>query len=204
MSINNSSSLDRRVLRTKKLLKESLIALMHKKDFMDITICEVVKISDLNRGTFYEHYQYKEELLDEIKDEVIFDLIKSYREPYYNVDTFSVGDLTSSAIKIFEHVAHHASFYEIVLKSNVLPEFQYRMTYVLKKLFLQDFVDRNPNNKLNKDLHASFQASAFVGMIIEWVNDKFKYSERYMSEQLLEILKINSGDGIYKITKNIT
>ncbi|MCL6574035.1 MAG: TetR family transcriptional regulator C-terminal domain-containing protein [Bacillus sp. (in: Bacteria)] len=203
MSINDSNSLDRRVLRTKKVLKGSLIALMHKKDFMDITICEVVKVSDLNRGTFYKHYHYKEDLLDEIKDEVIFDLIKSFREPYHNVDTFSVGDLTSSAIKIFEHVSQHADFYEIFLKSTVLPDFQYRMTNVLKKLPLEDFEDKNPNSKVNKELQASFLASAIVGMIIEWVNDGFKYSERYMSEQLLEILNINSTDGNYKITKNL-
>ncbi len=61
-------------------LKESLISLMQNKDFRDISITDIVELADLNRGTFYKHYQYKEELLEEVMEDVIADLIISYRE----------------------------------------------------------------------------------------------------------------------------
>jgi AcrR family transcriptional regulator len=83
---------------------------MQKKDFKEISITDIVKLADLNRGTFYKHYQYKEDVLNEIIDDVITDLIASYREPYRNRDTFEVSNLTSNAIKVFEHVNKHANF----------------------------------------------------------------------------------------------
>ena len=43
---------DRRVRRTKHLIKQSLIELMYEKPFKDITVTDITKRADLNRGTF--------------------------------------------------------------------------------------------------------------------------------------------------------
>ena len=47
------ANMDRRVRRTRRLLKDSLIALMQEKEFMDISVKEITDRADLNRGTFY-------------------------------------------------------------------------------------------------------------------------------------------------------
>lgn len=47
---------DRRIRRTKKLLKQALAQLMDEKDFKDITVKDITERADLNRGTFYLHY----------------------------------------------------------------------------------------------------------------------------------------------------
>ncbi|WP_283652304.1 MULTISPECIES: TetR-like C-terminal domain-containing protein [unclassified Paenibacillus] len=39
-------------------------------------------------------------------------------------------------------------------------------------------------------------------MIIEWVNEDFKHSPRYMAEQLLEIMKHNTSHAVYKTNQN--
>jgi AcrR family transcriptional regulator len=87
---NKNEYLDRRVLKSKRALKEALLALMHKKSFKEITITDIVQKADLNRGTFYKHYTYKEDLLHEIIDDIIFDLVASYREPYKNSETLKL------------------------------------------------------------------------------------------------------------------
>ena len=40
---------DRRVRRTKQLIKQSLIELMHEKPFKDITVKDITERADLNR-----------------------------------------------------------------------------------------------------------------------------------------------------------
>ena len=65
---------DRRIRRTQKLLKESLIELMSEKDFKDITIKDITEHADLNRGTFYLHYADTYELLKAVEDGVTGDL----------------------------------------------------------------------------------------------------------------------------------
>ncbi|MDQ0882487.1 TetR/AcrR family transcriptional regulator [Peribacillus sp. V2I11] len=196
---NNNTGIDRRIRKSKMALKESLISLMQNKDFREISITDIVELADLNRGTFYKHYQYKEELLEEVMEDVIADLIISYREPYKNVETFTINELTASVIKIFEHVANYANIYTLILKSNAWPTLLERICNELKKLPLEDLEDYRPNPKINKELASSYQAYAILGMIIEWVNTGFKYSAGYMAEQLLEIINNKSVNAVYKI-----
>lgn len=64
---------DRRVRRTQKLLKESLMELMSEKAFKDITIKDITERADLNRGTFYLHYADTYELLMATENGVLED-----------------------------------------------------------------------------------------------------------------------------------
>ncbi|MEQ2526665.1 TetR/AcrR family transcriptional regulator [Robertmurraya yapensis] len=191
-------NIDRRIIKSKQALKESLLSLMQEKDFKEITITDIVKLADLNRGTFYKHYQYKDDILEEIIDDVITDLTNSYREPYKSIDTFDVRNLSSSAIKIFDHVSKYGSFYTLIVKSTSLSGFQYKICEVIKNLALQDLYDNVTGQKINREIQASFYAYAIFGMIIEWVNQGFSYSSNYMAEQLLEIIKNTHGNSVYK------
>ncbi|WP_173892909.1 TetR/AcrR family transcriptional regulator C-terminal domain-containing protein, partial [Pseudomonas sp. FW305-BF6] len=69
---------------------------------------------------------------------------------------------------------------------------------VLKTLALQELSDQMSNPNINRELHASYQAYAILGMIIELVNVGFKYSSIYMAEQLLEIIMNSKTNTIVK------
>jgi AcrR family transcriptional regulator len=197
MTIKNNN-IDRRISKSKNALKEALLVLMKKKDFKKISITDIVQLADLNRGTFYKHYQYKEDILEEIIDDVITDLIASYREPYKESESFDVSKLSPSAIKVFDHVWKYANFYTLIVQSNALLGFQNRFCNVLKTLALQELSDQMSNPNINRELHASYQAYAILGMIIELVNEGFKYSSIYMAEQLLEIIMNSKTNTIVK------
>lgn len=190
--------IDKRIVKSKKAMKEALLALMQENDFKEISISDIVRLADLNRGTFYKHYQFKEDLLSEIIDEVITDLVDSFRDPYKNKEVLEVDKLTTSAIKIFDHVSKYSNFYALIVQTNALVGFQQKFCNVLKDLTLNDITDSLPNVKIDRELHASYQAYAILGLIIEWVNGGFKYSSSYMAEQLLQIIKLSSSTSIIK------
>jgi AcrR family transcriptional regulator len=196
---SNYNYIDRRIIKSKKSMRDALVLLMKENDFKDITISDIVDSADLNRGTFYKHYQYKEDILNEIIDEVITDLIDSYRDPYKNIDMFEVNNLSTSAIKIFEHVSKYAPFYSLIFHSDTLNGFERKLCTVLKDLALNDIIDCSPKHTINSELQASYQAYAILGLIIEWITGGFKYSSGYMAEQLLEILKHNQMNSLVKI-----
>lgn len=196
MSTNNSP-IDRRIKKSRTSLKEALLTLMQQKEFKEISITDIVQEADLNRGTFYNHYQYKEDLLEDIIDDVISDLVSSYRDPYQDSEIFELKNLSSSAIKVFEHVAKFSTFYTLAAKSKTLTGFQYKVCDILRNLSLQDLEESSPNPNINRELFASYHAYAILGMIIEWIDGEFKYNAAYMAEQLLEILKSNPINAIY-------
>ncbi len=54
---------DTRVIRTKHLLNEALLALMETTHFAKITVQDICRRAGINRVTFYKHYQDKYDLL---------------------------------------------------------------------------------------------------------------------------------------------
>lgn len=196
---------DRRIDKSKSALKEALIFLMDGKEFKSITITEIVQSANLNRGTFYKHYQTQEELLNELIDDVLIDLIHSYREPYAKIKDFKVGKLSSSSIKIFDHVERYSRFYTIIINSNVLPGFQNRICQVLKELVQKDLLSPLPNSDIDPSLLSSYNAYALFGLIIEWVNGGFKFTPQEMADQLVHILFYQTSraetDSVFKLEK---
>ncbi|MFS0880401.1 TetR/AcrR family transcriptional regulator [Metabacillus niabensis] len=195
---NKNDYIDRRIVKSKKAMKDAILSLMKEKDFNEISITDIVRFADLNRGTFYKHYQYKEDLFNEIIDEVLTSLVDSYREPYKGIQLLEVNKLTTSAVKVFDHVQQYSNFYSLIVQPNVLTGFQQKFCTVLKDLTLNDLNDSLPNPKVNRELHASYQAYAILGLIIEWINGGFIYSSTYMAEQLLEILKHSIASSVVK------
>ncbi|API92128.1 MULTISPECIES: TetR/AcrR family transcriptional regulator [unclassified Virgibacillus] len=190
---------DRRIRKSKNALKTALIQLMKEKDLQQITITDVVKTADLNRGTFYKHYQILEDLLEELIDDVITDLIQSFREPYHNKETFILQEMTASTIKIFDHISRFSDFYQTILHhETITPGLQTKLCNVIKHLALEDLQSTEENHVINKDLQASYQSYALAGMIIEWVKSDFKYSSKYMAEQLIHFLSCKPILSIYQ------
>ena len=65
---------DRRVQYTKMVLKQSLLELMAERPISKITIKELCDSADVNRGTFYTHYNDQYDLLRQIQDEMDRDI----------------------------------------------------------------------------------------------------------------------------------
>jgi AcrR family transcriptional regulator len=60
---------DRRILRTRDLLGDALVGLMHEKSFEEITVQEVLDRAGVGRSTFYVHYRDKDDLfLSDVED----------------------------------------------------------------------------------------------------------------------------------------
>ncbi|WP_164669386.1 TetR/AcrR family transcriptional regulator [Virgibacillus doumboii] len=184
--LNKTKYMDKRIIKSKESLKNALISLLFQKSYHKISIADIVNAGKVSRVTFYNHYQSKEKLLNEIIDEVIDELLYAYRKPYQHFDSFTYNDLTPSAVVFFEHVYKHSTFYSTIVKSEVLPFFQNRLTSELTNLNLQDY--RLIKSKVNQELFAEYIAYAVAGLIIEWVRKDYKYSPKYMADQLLEIV----------------
>lgn len=194
--------LDKRVKRTKRLLHNSLLKLMEEKRFEDISITNIVEEAEVNRGTFYNHYQYKEDILNEIIKGVINDLVNDYRSSYIHTNRFMIRDLSISSIKIFEHVDRHRQFYKLVTKEHALRGFEYILTDQVRTLMLNDCTMVDPNPQLDIEMNAQFYASGIVGLILEWVRSDFKHSHSYMAEQLMVIMQEVSNK-LYRTNRNI-
>src|SRR6201984_565964 len=67
---------DPRILRSRRMLMDSLARLLIKKAFEDISIQEIADEATLNRATFYLHYPDKNALLQAMTEARFRDLIE--------------------------------------------------------------------------------------------------------------------------------
>ncbi|HLX85589.1 MAG TPA: TetR/AcrR family transcriptional regulator [Terriglobales bacterium] len=58
-----TATTDPRILRSRRMLMDSLVRLLKKKEFDDISVQEIADEATLNRATFYLHYPDKNALL---------------------------------------------------------------------------------------------------------------------------------------------
>ena len=93
---------DRRVRRTKQLIKQSLIELMHEKPFNEIKIKDITERADLNRGTFYLHYVDIYDLLSSIENEIFETLEKLLLVYHSNSLQISCFDLLKEVFSYIE------------------------------------------------------------------------------------------------------
>ena len=65
-----TSKQDRRTRYTRQSIKETFLELLKQKNFTKITVTEICKISEINRGTFYLHYYDIHDVLEDILNDI--------------------------------------------------------------------------------------------------------------------------------------
>ena len=56
---------------TRSIIKDSLLLLLRKKNYMDITISDICRKAGVSRTTFYQHYRNIPEIVDELFEDAL-------------------------------------------------------------------------------------------------------------------------------------
>jgi AcrR family transcriptional regulator len=110
----NRNKADRRVRKTKKLLREAFIELLLKKDIKNISVKELASLADVNRGTFYLHYQDIYDLYKQIEDDM-YEKLRSIFEKHLNENRRE--GLQPIMSEAFEFLAKNTELCIVVLRS---------------------------------------------------------------------------------------
>ncbi|WP_456276258.1 TetR/AcrR family transcriptional regulator [Bacillus sp. AK128] len=178
---------DLRVLKTKNSIHLALTNLLKKKPLTRIKITELCKEANINRGTFYFHYQEVGDVFKEFFEEIMLDLKESYHEPYRHTEFLNVENLDPKTVRIFHHIKKYEDFYKIVLSKEVSTEYYYMLFDKIRSIFIED-QNTEHHGKLNNYLY-SYSANAMIGLIIEWYRRDFQETADEMNVHLVSILK---------------
>lgn len=70
----------RSALRSIKLIRDAYIDLIQENQTEKISVSDIVKKADINRGTFYAHYSKPSDIIDDISNELIENIINVFEE----------------------------------------------------------------------------------------------------------------------------
>src|SRR5258707_11911793 len=98
---SETATTDPRILRSRRMLMESLARLLMKKEFEDISVQEIADDATLNRATFYLHYPDKNALLQAMTEVRFRNLIE--RRSITFTDCY--GALRAIALGVCDYLA---------------------------------------------------------------------------------------------------
>src|ERR1700684_2464629 len=112
---------DPRILRSRRMLMDSLAKLLIKKAFEDISIQEIADEATLNRATFYLHYPDKNALLQAMTESRFRDLMERRGITF----TDCTGALRAIALGVCDYIAETTScpgqLARVPLEGSIIP-----------------------------------------------------------------------------------
>jgi AcrR family transcriptional regulator len=158
---------DRRVTRTRKLLRQALLELVGEKPYEEIRIRDLTDRADIGYATFFRHYDGVDDLMLETCTGIIEEL-ESLAAQAGDVHFKQEGTL------IFQNVAANPSMYRGILGSHA---FRRRLRVHLQGM-IQKHLNRNAagigSTPIPLDVAAVHMASSLLGLIEWWLEGRMK------------------------------
>lgn len=177
---------DIRIMRSKKAISNALIALIKEKDFKTITITDIVNKAGVNRGTFYKHYAYKDDIITEIQDDCLekfADVLKNnYSEICYS--TLSTVPLSDA---LFTFTYDYRNFFHFAIHSAGFLNFQLQFSAILKKFLIVNLFPTALYSLESQDFLGAYIANGIYGYLVEWDEKEYDSSPAEMAQKLTNI-----------------
>ena len=169
---NPAESTDPRVLRSRQMLMESLLRLLTRKEFDNISIQEIADEATLNRATFYLHYPDKNALLQAMTAARFRDLIARRGLSFTNCDSA----LRAIALGVCDYLAETTGcpgqLAKMPLEGSIIP--------VVEGMFLEGAANHAMEPGADPKLLATTAAWAIFGAARRW----YQTSDRIPAEEM--------------------
>ncbi len=170
----------RRVRMTKKLIKEAYIELLSTNPDKRLSITDICNCADINRSTFYMHYEDVQCLIKEIEDDLISQIPTTAGSESISNDKEFINLLE----KTFDYVKANNSAFTALLVRLDSNKFKERLT--------SSVLDKYKNLPINKDSILSkygyfYCINGVIGLLKEWINDNFPITSRELAELTLRM-----------------
>lgn len=176
---------DLRVIKSRKAIKEAFLQLMEEKGYANVTITDIASKAVINRKTFYMHYETKENLYNEITDELLEDITPPIVSE--GIHSLKGKEQRSAVTHLLLKIKENKDVFEILINDNTNQIFISKLkTRLINELFFRSRIDLKDKDTLfTFDLLSEAYFSIFKIIIQWWVNME-NISPDYVIDMILE------------------
>jgi len=182
---------NQRIRITKKMLKDSLIQLLHKESIHKIYVKDICATAQVNRTTFYKYYGSQYDLLADMENDVL-----SQISSYLSFD-FAVDSTTQLLTKIMTFIDANIDLCRLLLNNNIDSDFPEKLFSLqcMRDLILQQSLFEDGINKM--EYISDFLVSGGFGVMKKWINKENRESPKEIAvllNDLIEKLQLKPGN----------
>ncbi|QJC52079.1 TetR/AcrR family transcriptional regulator [Paenibacillus albicereus] len=175
--MSNSKKEDPRAIRSKRMFKEAIVSLMlEERSLSHLTVQKIASRAELNRATFYLHFEDVSDLLRQLADEVLNGL----SEKIQPLEQSDPGDEQERLTVFLDSIYDKRKLLAVLFDSKSL---ETNLFHLLKTLI----ETRRWNKRLDRSSHPvalEIRTASIMGIIMWWIRDGIQFSPAYIADQI--------------------
>lgn len=194
---------DRRVVRSHCSFRIALIELIEEKGYEALTVNDLCTRANLNRGTFYNHFRDKDDMIQSFEGEIL-ESLEQYQSVLSNLEIRDLLKLRIAKkplpplVELFDCLREHGDFLHAMLgpqgDSAFAPRLRDAVCTDLVTKALNEHYRENPTPFVN--YYIAFYANAYMGVILRWLETGMRESSEEMARIAMRLLFIKPGEKI--------
>ena len=170
---------DRRVLKTKRSIRNAFINLLAEKDLEKITIKEIADGADVDRKTVYNYYSSVTAILNELENEFFATIEKALNEFDFN---------KQKGMEFFDALAklveENLEFYELLMKIDSASRLSAKLVAYIKEKI--SFIIGWPQHRSREriDMVSEFVTAGIIAAYNHWFHTNRTQSLRDFSHEM--------------------
>ena len=162
---------NQRVALTKKLLSDGLLRILTSKSLDKVSISELCRESEINRATFYRHFETPRDVLHSLQRDFANKINRAFekRQNLESTDKY-LENLCS-------YLHENAELLKTFLKNNIEDE----ISRALSSLFSRILSDKS-NGSTVSTLHSVYASGGGYSLLRHWLLEEEKRTPKEMSE----------------------
>lgn len=175
---------NQRIAITKRMLKESILEILKKKDLDAINVTELCREAGINRATFYRHYEIPRDVLMEIQRDLYHELRQQMKLPK------SREEIRPGLEEMCAFMDEHLDLLRILIRCNSDTDFANFINDIYME-FVKEYVHLEPLRKLSKEdlqLLLLYSAGGSYFVLRSWILGSIKKSPKEMADYIYGLL----------------
>ena len=173
---------DPRAIRSKKMLKNAVFSLLaENSEISQLTVQKIADRAELNRATFYLHYEDINDLLRQIVHE-IFDELSMKMDPLLQ---FKQSNEKQQLIMFLDYIYEYRKFFAVLFEHK---GFKNSLFNLIKNTVEKRRTTRGID-QAKSVVSVEVIASSLLGIIMWWIKDGIQFSSEYIAGQITAMYK---------------
>jgi AcrR family transcriptional regulator len=180
---------NRRTLYSKKVIIDAFLMLLQQKTLNKITVTDICKEADINRGTFYSYYNDPLDLMRSIEEEMIEKMMST-------INISGNESLQNMLSEIFNLILENKELCKIIFneKNN-----SHVLSTILNSAYERTIEEQKKQfpyaNDTQLEYYFTYTTGGTIEIIRKWINEDMKIP----SEEVVHILESMYGPNINNI-----
>ncbi|OMF78746.1 TetR/AcrR family transcriptional regulator [Paenibacillus glucanolyticus] len=175
---------DPRAIRSKKLFKQAALSLLiEQHSISQLTVQKVADRAELNRATFYLHFEDIHDLISIVTDD-IFDELSIKLEPLVNSE---IHDNREGLTVFLDYIYENRKFFAVLFEYK---HYEGRLFGLFKQLIETRRDRARIEGRISKDwVSIEILTASIIGIIMWWIREGIHFSSEHIANQITLLYK---------------